>query len=279
MVLIPDYLLAAISVYLAEMVCCYKRLRSYLHLLTIALWVQSSAFVANVQKYTGPELKGARTRQAVEEEIPHDDSVAEPIAGGGNVEEAADATEEEATEEKVGVTETPKRGRGRPPKNKNDSPAKSPATESPAAPGSKKRGRPPKLKTSSAASEGEETGKESPSEPKRRGRPPKTKTDGSKESVSKASEEDDSEKKDLSSPITPKRRGRPPKSKPEAAEEVEVAKKGKTEEGGATPKRRGRPPKAKAESEAEDGSGDAETAATTPTPKKRGRPPKAKSAS
>uniref|UniRef100_A0A7I4EJ83 Formamidopyrimidine-DNA glycosylase catalytic domain-containing protein n=1 Tax=Physcomitrium patens TaxID=3218 RepID=A0A7I4EJ83_PHYPA len=89
---------------------------------TISISGRSSAFVANVQKYTGPELKGARTRQAVEEEIPHDDSVAEPIAGGGNVEEAADATEEEATEEKVGVTETPKRGRGRPPKNKNDSP-------------------------------------------------------------------------------------------------------------------------------------------------------------
>lgn len=258
---------------------------------TISFSGRTSVFVPNIQKYTGPELKGAKTSQAIDE-----DAVTDPDSDGENVEEVTEgsAAEKGASGVKTGVTETPKRGRGRPPKNKGDSSAKSHATASPAAaPGAKKRGRPPKLKTPSRASDGEEGGKDS--EPaKRRGRPPKAKTDASKESVSKSSEEAPASggkggkpaagEADLASPLTPKRRGRPPKAKPEAAEEVEVAKKAKVEEAGATPKRRGRPPKVKSEAEGEDDSVEAQTqfaeaAATTPTPKKRGRPPKAKSSS
>ena len=252
--------------------------------------VQTSAFVPNVQKYSGPELKGARTRAAVEDKIPHEgEAMAEP-----DTDENVDAATEEvaaykdvAGAEIAGTSETPKRGRGRPPKAKGDSVVKSspPApssigvTDNASPAGAKKRGRPPKLKTASASAEDKtdvETQKESPSEPKRRGRPPKAKTDASKEAVSKALEEapakedEDNDiaevediadvdtapekKEDLASPVTPKRRGRPPKSKPEAAEEVEIAKKakvGKDEEGTASP------------------AGSAE-------PKRRGRPPKAK---
>ncbi|KAG0582130.1 hypothetical protein KC19_3G036200 [Ceratodon purpureus] len=269
---------------------------------TITISGRTSAFVPNIQKYSGPELKGAKTKSIAEGELPHEgEEMGEPdsdeiVAAG------------EMVVEKAGTSETPKRGRGRPPKAKGDSAVKSsPAAPSPAAAtdnaspaGAKKRGRPPKLKTAPASAEDktdvEETQKDSPSEPKRRGRPPKAKADASKEAVSKALEDDEdddaAEVEDiadvdtaLASPVTPKRRGRPPKAKPEATEELEITKKakvGKDEEGTASPagsaepKRRGRPPKAKPET---DEGEVAEAAAATPTPKKRGRPPKAKSAS
>lgn len=244
--------------------------------------VQNSAFVPNVQKYTGPELKGARTRAA--DEVPYeDDGMVEPEV----VVNPEFATHDVAADKGVnaGTSETPKRGRGRPPKAKPDSAGVTPSAASNEAPGSaKKRGRPPKLKTpvktpaTEEKTDVEETEKESPSEPKRRGRPPKAKADAaSKEAVSKALEEapakeEDEDEVDAASPVTPKRRGRPPKAKPEAAEETEVTKKAKKDEedavspaGSAEPKKRGRPAKAKPETDA----------ATTPTPKKRGRPPKA----
>lgn len=244
--------------------------------------MQTSAFVPSVQKYSGPELKGAKTTTNVADEIsPEDEAVVDPDAD-------ADTATGDVIADKAGPSETPKRGRGRPPKAKADNAATPAAAVSNDSPGvAKKRGRPPKLKTAAKTTpsvpsedktEVEETEKKSPAEPpKQRGRPPKAKADASKEAVSKALEEAPAkEEQDDAEPVTPKRRGRPPKSKPEAPEESEVTKKAKGEEAAATPvgsaeaKKRGRPPKAKAETEAP-----AAAVATTPTPKKRGRPAKA----
>jgi hypothetical protein len=90
--------------------------------------VQTSAFVPSVQKYSGPELKGARTRAGVEDEIPHEgEAMAEPEidenVDGATAEVSVD--KDVAGAEKAGTSETPKRGRGRPPKAKGDGTAKS----------------------------------------------------------------------------------------------------------------------------------------------------------
>lgn len=272
---------------------------------------RSSAFVPAVQKYSGPELKGAKTRLAAEEN---------PLA----------LEDDDEVETEVAV-ETPKRGRGRPAKVKTDGAAGATSNDSPGS--AKKRGRPPKQKNTTSTSDEKTTGtsdekkeeaaakEASPStEPKKRGRPPKAKSDAaasksepaapkteaaaaSKEAVNKALEEAPPEEEaEAGSPVTPKRRGRPPKAKtaedppkPKTAEDPapkaktdedteNVSKKAKVSEEGASvpvvaeqPKKgRGRPAKPKPEtSEAAASSAPAEAAAatSTPTPKKRGRPP------
>lgn len=269
---------------------------------------RSSAFVPAVQKYSGPELKGAKTRLAAEEN-------------------PAPLEDDDEVEAEVAV-ETPKRGRGRPAKVKTDGAAGATSNDSPGS--AKKRGRPPKQKTTGTSEEKkEEAAKEqaSPStEPKKRGRPPKAKTDAaasksepaapkteaaaaSKEAVNKALEEAAPEEEaEAGSPVTPKRRGRPPKTKtgedapklkieepakakaaeePSSEETENVSKKAKVSEEGASvpvaaeqPKKgRGRPAKPKPEpseataSFAPPAEAAAAAATSTPTPKKRGRPP------
>uniref|UniRef100_A0A7I4CKH0 Formamidopyrimidine-DNA glycosylase catalytic domain-containing protein n=1 Tax=Physcomitrium patens TaxID=3218 RepID=A0A7I4CKH0_PHYPA len=262
---------------------------------TVTVGGRTSAYVPNIQKYSGRELKGARRKAAIAHDIPHDET---------DTDENVDPAVGEVAADKEMKTQ-PKHSRGRPPKHKVDNVVNStPSAVSSA--GAKKRGRPSKQKPTS--SEGkvdtEEIGTESLSEPKRRGRPPKVKTDTQTKVLTKegekTSEDDDSGVEDageapnkLAGAGTPKRRDRPPKSKPEAAEEVEIIKKiklGLSDEGSASPKRgRGRPPKTKSDPEAKladtkNGHVEvltqvAENAVPTLTPKKRGRPSKTKAPS
>lgn len=88
---------------------------------------QTSAYVPAIQKYSGPELKGAKKISAIEEEIPHDD---EDEPSSKKVKLSAEASEKKSKSQETStdvkdtdggksVSPGPKR-RGRPPKMKID---------------------------------------------------------------------------------------------------------------------------------------------------------------
>ena len=109
--------------------------------------------LANAQDLDAVDIGGMLREHKIKTKTPLDGSAGSVVAEKKSVKKVVD---EQPKKKPVFEPEPPKRGRGRPPKAKEDAPAPEP----------KRRGRPPKVKEAPAPA---------PVEPKRRGRPPKVK--------------------------------------------------------------------------------------------------------